>query len=115
MNGFNSARAQRLATQTKILLSCVFFITIFPVIAQDAVKRNAVASDYKLWSYLNLEGIDDRGKWISYSLNNSELQLDTLFVAQSNGNKKFAIAGGNEGIFKNEFFVCKTNNNEYKF
>jgi dipeptidyl aminopeptidase/acylaminoacyl peptidase len=90
-----------------LLISC-------PGTAQNNNKKELIAADYSLWSYLTLQKLSENAKWISYSLSYQNGN-DTLFVKNSTNSKTFTFPGASGGEFyADKWFLIKSPNGELK-
>ncbi|WP_167398305.1 alpha/beta hydrolase family protein [Flavobacterium crocinum] len=94
-------------------LAHVFFIlplVTCPVSGQAVQKRKLTFNDYKLWGQLRLDKSSPDSHWISYAVQ-YENDADTLFVASTAGNEKYALPSGSKSLFTKEniFIFMKKN------
>lgn len=90
---------------TLSLLCFIIYLFSFCAAGQDQSKRLLKETDYGLWSNVSLEDINDSGTWTSYSV--SYADVDTLFIQQLIGKRKYAYPDGSNGTFVGDYFICK--------
>lgn len=93
----------------KSLCLCIMAMMVFLLphvtTGQVKAKRMLTEADYSLWSNFSLKGISGDGKWVSYSVSHTD--ADTLFVHQLEGKKRHAYPNWSDGVFADDYFVCK--------
>jgi len=72
-----------------------------PCIGQARQMMHATEDDYNRWGTLELKGISDKGKWISFEMR-YENAIDTLFLCNTSTNKTFSFPKGKDGKFAGE-------------
>jgi dipeptidyl aminopeptidase/acylaminoacyl peptidase len=83
-----------------VLVSC-------PVLGQVLTKRQLTESDYNLWGTMKGEQISNTGRWVSYQMTYPS-KCDTLFVYDTNAQKKFSFPDYTNGRFAGEgVFACQ--------
>ena len=97
-----------------ILISVILFLMTCLVNGQVKKTKKLTEADFHLWSTLKGEAISDYGNWISYSVS-YESGLDTLYIKNTNKEKKYAFAKGYNGRFRTEdWFGCITAENRFQ-
>lgn len=87
----------------------VFMLISCSVMGQLKAKKQLTPADYSKWGTLFVEEISEKGNWVSYSMRNFELQIDTLFVKNTKSKQTVVIPNGTKGKFnQEEQFACLT-------
>ncbi len=76
----------------------LFILGTGSVWSQSLSKKQLKPIDYETWSTLSDEKISDDGNWISYKLN-YQSAMDTLFVQNTQTNKKLYFPNAENGTF----------------
>lgn len=85
-----------------ISLLILFTSPVFGQIAKSALTE----ADYGNWGTLRLNKISKDGKWVVCNMY-YESGKDTLFLVNTQSNRKIAIAGGKRPEFANGYFTCQ--------
>jgi len=82
----------------------IFWLVVCPALSGQTVpKKNLLASDYKLWSFMVPDQISDNGNWTSYRLMYQYTSTDTLIVQHtSDYSKKIVLPNALKGKFNGE-------------
>lgn len=72
----------------------------------QAAKFALTETEYGKWGTLRLNKISEDGKWVACNMY-YERGKDTLFLLNTQSNRKIAIAGGKRPEFVNGYFTCQ--------
>lgn len=93
-----------------ILVLIFLQLVACPVWGQVLQKRELRTVDYEKWGNLQLNKMDAKGLWISYSMS-YESKLDTLFIKNIRSLETHSFPSGSKGDFiDSNWFVCQTAN-----
>ncbi|WJS93380.1 prolyl oligopeptidase family serine peptidase [Flavobacterium johnsoniae] len=107
----NYCKTARLLLGKIMLLITVLFIS-FNLRSQNLTKkRNAVTSDYKLWSQTVSIGLSDSGQWYSYKVHYED-GADTLFVKDLHRPILYFYPQNRKSSFIGEKWFCSLNNTD---
>jgi len=80
------------------LLVILVSLVSCPVMGQFTSKQLITKADYGLWNRAKAGSMSADGNWVSWSVH-YDSGLDTLFVAGTDGKKRFHFAKGQQGVF----------------
>lgn len=83
----------------------ILFLVACPLRGQDLQKRKLLPEEYHLWGEAVLEKVSPDENWASFKMDYGN-DSDTLFVCNVVNNKTLRIAGGQQGTFINNYFIC---------
>lgn len=94
-----------------MLLMTVFFISVNLRSQSLTKKRNALPSDYKLWSQAVSKGLSESGQWYTYNVS-YENGSDTLFVKNLQRPTFYFYSQSRKSSFLREKWFCSLNNTD---
>lgn len=101
-------------TPTVLLVKIIFLLIVFflsiTVKSQSVInKRNALPSDYKLWSQATSKGLSESGRWYAYNISYSD-GADTLFVKNLERPISYIYPKSRKSSFVRNKWFCNLNN-----
>jgi len=94
----------------KAFLFLVFILQLAacPCLGQVLQKKILNVNDYSKWGQLNLNGLNENGSWVSYTLS-YENGIDTLFLKNTKSMLSKSFPAGTNGRFVNsDWFIFQT-------